>query len=109
MSDQCKDPFNPKYKDTWKVAANELTWLVRSVIVKTEINVTKDGDVTMNHSFKDKFDLRPSEGRSKEYNRVTSIMGYIYHDVFGGNDEMTVSASWSNSFPHKKSTNKSNR
>lgn len=109
MREQCKDPFNPKYKDTWKVAANELTWLVRSVTVKTVINVTKDGDVTMNHSFKDKLDLRPSEGRSKEYNRVTSVMGFIYHDVLGGNDEMTVSASWSNSFPFKKSTNISNR
>jgi RHS repeat-associated protein len=109
MREQCKDPFNPKYKDTWKVAANELTWLVRSVTVKTVINVTKDGDITMNHSFKDKLDLRPSEGRSKEYNRVTSIMGFIYHDVLGGNDEMTVSASWSNSFPLKKPTNTSNR
>ena len=71
--------------------------------------LTKDGDVTMNHSFKNKLDLRPSKGRSKEYNRVTSVMGFIYHDVLGGNAEMTVSASWSNSFPFKKSTNISNR
>ena len=98
MSEQFKDPFNPKYKDTWEVATNELTWLVRSATIKTIIIVTKDGNVFMNHSFKDKLDLRPSEGRSVEYNRVTSILGFLYHDILGGNDEMTVSASWSKAF-----------
>ena len=98
MSEQFKDPFNPKYKDTWEVAANELTWLVRSVTVKTAINVAKNGDVLMNHSFTDTFDLRPNNGRSVEYNRVTSITGFLYHDVLGGNDKMKVTATWSTSY-----------
>ena len=42
MLDQLLDPFNPKYRDTWSVAFNELTWLVRSVLVKYDASVTKN-------------------------------------------------------------------
>ena len=98
MWDQLKDPLNPNYSDTWKVAMNELTWLVRSVTVYSTVQVSSDGKVTMNHSFSDIFDLRPSPGnRSDAYNKVTTILGFLYHDVLGGNDKMRVNASWTTS------------
>lgn len=96
--EQLKDPFNPKYAATWEVAANELTWLVRSTNVTTEVIVLKNGSVTMNHSFIDVFDLRPGKGRSSEYNRITSFFGFLYHDLVGGNDKMKVKATWTSTF-----------
>jgi len=98
MEEQLKEPFNPKYKDTWKVAANELTWLVRSVKVTTDVSITITGTVTMNHNFTDVFDLRPGKNRSDAYNNTTTILGFIYHDVLGGNDKMKIKASWTSEY-----------
>jgi len=96
MWEQLKDPLNPAYADTWKVAMNELTWLVRSTTVKSTVNVGANGEITISHSFSDVFDLRPSAGRSSAYNTATEVLGFLYHDVLGGNDQMRVNASWSN-------------
>lgn len=101
MSEQIKDPLNAKYRDTWNVAFNELTWLVRSTTVKTAISVSKSGYITMNHSFVDVLDLRPGDGRTPEYNAITTVLGFFYHDVLGGNDKMTVRASWSSTFDER--------
>ena len=94
MLDQLLDPFNPKYRDTWSVAFNELTWLVRSVLVKYDASVTKEGAIDISYSFSDTFDLRPSKNRSTEYNIACTILGFLYHDVCGENDQMKVNASW---------------
>ena len=102
MKDQFFDPLNPKYKDTWKVAANELTWLLRHATVTTKVHVSKTGDVTMHHSLMDTFDLRPNPKRNKEYNIATKLLGFIYHDLIGGNDKMTVKASWTSEHPNDK-------
>ena len=102
MKDQFFDPLNPNYKDTWKVGANELTWLIRNVTVTTQVCVSKTGDVTMFHSFTDTLDLRPSSGKSMEYNLTTKVLGFIYHDLIGGNDKMTVKASWTSKYPNDK-------
>lgn len=93
-------PLHPKYFDTWKVALNELTWLVRSVSIETVVKVKKDGSVIMYHSFEDTFDLRPSSQgeRSIEYDVVSIITGFLYHDAAGGNDLMKIKANWSNSY-----------
>lgn len=98
MLEQFKNPFSTKYKDTWKVAANELTWLLRSIGVKSKIIVNKNGNVTISHKFKDVFDLRPSDdgSRSIEYDVVSIISGFLYHDIAGGNDLMEVKGNWSN-------------
>ena len=101
MSDQFKDPLNPKYRDTWAVAFDELTWLVRSVSITYDVSVGKDGAIDISYSFSDTFDLRPSPGRSKEYNIACSILGFLYHDVCGGNDKMKVNASWGSSYNSK--------
>ena len=103
MLDQFKNPFSAKYRDTWKVAANELTWLLRSIGVKSKISVYKNGNVIINHNFKDTFDLRASEdgSRSIEYDVVSIISGFLYHDIAGGNDLMKVKGNWSNQYTKK--------
>ena len=103
MWDQFKNPFSPKYRDTWKVAANELTWLLRSIAVRSKAKVYKNGMVIINHSFSDIFDLRPSDGgeRSIEYDVVSIITGFLYHDLAGGNDLMKVKGDWNNEYTKK--------
>ncbi len=77
---------------------NELTWLVRSTTVYTTVGVNSEGKITMQQSFSDVFDLRPSAGRSDAYNKTTTIFGFLYHDVLGGNDKMRVNASWKKTY-----------
>ena len=98
MGVQFKNFWDPKYADTWKVAGNELTWLVRSTTVNSQIDVNANGEITMTHSFSDIFDLRPSMERSDAYNNVTKVLGFLYHDVLGGNDQMRVNATWQKSY-----------
>ena len=100
MLQQFKNPFSSKYKDTWKVAANELTWLLRSIGVKSKITVYVNGNIVINHKFQDVFDLRPSDNgsRSIEYDAVSIITGFLYHDIAGGNDLMKIKGNWNNNY-----------
>ena len=91
-------PLSPKYKDTWKVAANELTWLIRGVGVESKASVKKDGSAKLEHKFNDQFDLRSNENRSLEYNAVDLVFGFLYHDIAGGNDLMRIKADWNNDY-----------
>jgi RHS repeat-associated protein len=100
IADQLLDPFNEENYATWKVAVNELTWLVRNTNVSSTISVDKSGKITITHQFSDVLDLRGSAGRSDEYNKATGVLGYLYHDILGGNDKMKVKAKWSTT--HKK-------
>lgn len=102
MWKQFVNPLNSKYRDTWKVAANDLSWLVRSVGLYTTANIKKDGNVKFEHTFNDKFDLRPSVGRDWEYNVVNIILGFLYHDAAGGNDLMRIKADWHNEYTKEK-------
>jgi RHS repeat-associated protein len=94
MMEQLKDPFNPKYADTWKVAGNELTWLVRHAGVRSDVAVDKRGNITFNHTLTDTFDLRGGNGHTPAYNTVTNFLGPLYHDVVGGNDQLKIKAVW---------------
>lgn len=100
MLDQFKNPFSTKYRDTWKVAANELTWLLRSINLISKVRVYKTGKVQISHKFEDQFDLRASEdgSRSIEYDVVSIITGFLYHDIAGGNDLMQVKGNWTNKY-----------
>ena len=100
MLQQFKNPFSSKYKDTWKVAANELTWLLRSIGVKSKITVFANGNIVINHKFQDVFDLRPSDNgsRSIEYDAVSIVTGFLYHDIAGGNDLMKIKGNWNNNY-----------
>lgn len=82
------------------MAFKELTWLLRSIGVKSKINVDKNGSITIQHQFQDIFDLRPSDdgSRSYAYDMVSIITGFVYHDVAGGNDMMKIKGKWSNHY-----------
>lgn len=94
MYEQLKDPFNPKYADTWKVASNELIWLVRHAGVESTVIVDRNGNITVNHILTDQFDLRPSSGRTGAYNNANKVLGTAYHDIVGGNDKLIIKSKW---------------
>jgi len=50
----------------------------------------------IDYALEDELDLEPSKDRSSAYNAVTKILGFLYHDILGGNNEMQVQAHWSN-------------
>lgn len=93
MFDQLKDPLNPAYADTWRVAGNDLTWLLRHAGVTAVANVDPDGVINITYSLNDVLDLRPSEGRSEAYKAATTVLGTVWHDVLGA-EESTISANW---------------
>ncbi|MGJ8737507.1 hypothetical protein [Zobellia laminariae] len=79
---------------TWDVAFDELTWAVRSTVIYVDIKAPIDGTITIDWSFEDTLDLRPSKNRSLEYNAACAILGFVYHDLLGGSDEMKTKAKW---------------
>ena len=93
MGEQLFDLFNPENRQTWEVASNELTWLLRHASVSTTYTVSETGQIQMNHTLNDTLDLRPSENRSLEYNIACIILGEVYHDWFQGT-ELDLSAEW---------------
>ncbi len=87
--------WHNEYSATWDMAFNELTWTVRSVEIQYEYDVDINGNMTFRYWFKDVLDLRPSwGGRSMEYNAICTVLGFLYHDVLGGSDELQVQAYW---------------
>ncbi|MDR2237203.1 MAG: hypothetical protein LBE92_13865 [Chryseobacterium sp.] len=100
MWEQFKNPFSTKYLNTWKVAINELAWLLRSISLKSTVFVKKNGSVEIKHNFEDQFDLRPSSNGERviEYDVICIITGFLYHDIAGGNDHMKIKGSWSNKY-----------
>lgn len=94
MVEQIKDPLNPKYKDTWEVAANELTWALRHATVRYTALAKADGTIVIGYKLNDTFDLSAQGGRSGAYNKVSEITGFMYHQVAGGNANLQVTANW---------------
>jgi hypothetical protein len=97
------NPFRKSSINTWKVGANKLTWVVRSVDVYSEVAVSQTGQITIFHHFEDNLDLRPEKGgkiyfgegdRPRAYNIVSSLAGVPYHDILGANDKMKIRAAW---------------
>ena len=87
--------WHDEYSATWDMAFNELTWTVRSVEIKYDYKVDLEGNITFQYWFTDTLDLRPSwGGRSMEYNAICTVLGFLYHDVLGGSDELQVQAYW---------------
>ena len=89
------NPLDPSSADTWKVACNELTWLVRHANVEATVTRTAEGAMNISYQLTDQFDLRPQTGRNGAYNAVNSTVGSVYHDVVGGNDKLQLNATWS--------------
>ena len=86
--------WSTDYYATWEVAFNELTWTVRSTNIIAEAEIEKNGTITIHNRFEDTLDLRPSETRSPEYNAACYILGFLYHDLLGGSDELKTKAKW---------------
>lgn len=87
------NPFDPSSADTWEVASNELTWLLRHADIETVAQVDAHGTITINYKVDDTLDLRPGEGRSDAYNNTTAILGTIWHDILGG-EEANITGEW---------------
>ena len=84
-----------EYSPTWQVAFNELTWLLRSITVHYRAEADVTGKIKISYNFSDTFDLRPDwHSRSMEYNAVCAVLGFIYHDVIGCNDELKIQGHW---------------
>ncbi len=79
---------------TWAVAGNELTWAVRHAKVDYTATVKTDGTIVISFHLSDRFDLSAQSGRSEAYNNISSAMGFLYHDIVGGNSAMKVNANW---------------
>ena len=61
-----------------------------------QVSVRKDGNIIVNYSFSDIFDLRASpKNRSDAYNTICMITGFLYHDLVGGNDLLKINGKWS--------------
>jgi len=84
-----------EYSATWRVAFDELTWLLRSIRITYNGEANKNGVITINYHFLDTFDLRPDWGsRTTEYNAICAVLGYIYHDAIGCNDQLKIEGNW---------------
>ncbi|MGB0880042.1 MAG: hypothetical protein ACPGTO_05705 [Polaribacter sp.] len=87
--------WSDEYSATWEMAFNELTWAVRSTRVKCHYKTNIEGEITLAYSFSDTLDLRPDwVNRSMEYNAICYVLGFLYHDALGGNDELEITAQW---------------
>jgi hypothetical protein len=84
-----------EYSATWEMAFNQLTWTVRSVMINCSYVVETNGKITLNYDFSDKLDLRPDwKNRSMEYNAICTVLGFLYHDLLGGSDELKIKGKW---------------
>ena len=104
-----------KYADTWNVATNELTWAIRGATVRyvgiyhSVYNLYGFSYMhEMEFSIDDKLDLRPRSGHKIDfnmsdkhyaYNAVCSVLGSLYHDIFGNTDSMRVRVKWTDFGP----------
>ncbi|HMM04725.1 MULTISPECIES: hypothetical protein [unclassified Dysgonomonas] len=80
---------------TLDVALNSLTWLIRNTDVNASATVSKDGKVKITYSLSpnEKLDLRPN-GSELSYDIITSVLGFLYHDIAGGSDQTKTRATW---------------
>ena len=90
MSD--KNPL--AHGETWDVAANELTWALRNATVRYWTEVSLDGTIKVTYHLNDRLDLSGSKGRSEAYNNISNALGFVYHDLLGGNINLQTRAEW---------------
>ncbi|AUS04919.1 hypothetical protein C1A40_05295 [Tamlana carrageenivorans] len=82
-------------KETWQVAANQLTWALRHATVKYWAEVGRDGTITIQYRLYDTLDLSGSKGRSGAYNTISEGLGFFYHTMAGGNKNLQTRGQWS--------------
>ena len=79
---------------TWIVGVQELTWATRHATVEYAATVKSDGTIVISYHLIDQLDLSAQPGRSEAYNNISSVLGFMYHDVVGGNSKMKINANW---------------
>ena len=79
---------------TYQVATNELTWVLRNATVEYWAEVTPQGEINIEYRLNDRLDLSPAEGRQPAYNAVSTVLGFGYHDLAGGNRNLQIRAEW---------------
>ena len=57
-------------------------------------SVSADKNIHLTMTITDKLDLRDEGHRNFLYKGAVRFFGFFYHDVFGGSDKMTTSATW---------------
>lgn len=97
--DEAWGGFNSKnpilHKQTWEVAMRELTWALRHATVHYWVEVKADGTFNIEYRLFDTLDLSGSSSRSEAYSKISNALGYVYHDVVGGNKNLQTRATWS--------------
>ena len=93
MRHQLYNFWKPEYRETWRVASKELTWLIRNATVSGWVYVNASGRITIHHNLKDVLDLKPSESKNDMYNDVTGVLGSIWHGTLGASAPK-VRATW---------------
>ena len=86
MTDQAwhiLDYKNPEIQKTWKVAANEQSWLLRHCTLSGTAHVSKDGTIKIDYKVKDTLDLSAQPGRDPEYNAISKVLGGVWHGAMG--------------------------
>jgi LysM repeat protein len=83
------------HKSTWKVAANELTWVLRNATVKYFVEVDPQGGINIQYRLYDRLDLSKQDGRQDAYNNISQVLGFGYHTLGGGNLNLQTRAEWS--------------
>ena len=74
---------------------NELTWAVRHAFVDVSATAKTDGTIVLDFKMSDTLDLSSQSGRGFGYNSISDVTGFLWHDIGGGNENMQVNASWS--------------
>jgi RHS repeat-associated protein len=82
------------HEETWDVAGNPLTWATRHATINYTATVKSDGTIVISYHLFDTLDLSAQGGRSGAYNTISSGLGFMYHDIVGGNSGMQVTADW---------------
>lgn len=82
------------HSETMEVAVNPLSWSLRHASVEYTATVKTDGTAVISYHLSDGLDLSAQPGRSEAYNNVSSVTGFLYHDIGGGNSEIQVNADW---------------
>jgi RHS repeat-associated protein len=77
-----------------KAGSNRLTWMLRHANVNPNVEVTKQGVMTITYNLDDVLDLTPQSYRSFWYNLCSLLTGVPYHYALGGNNQMNIYAHW---------------
>jgi RHS repeat-associated protein len=79
---------------TWAVGGNELTWTIRHATVKYWASTDETGEINIEYRLYDIFDLRANDNKDSDYNKIVKVLGVLYHDIWGGNENLQIRSEW---------------